>query len=197
VNHPDTTSAPPATGYRAVQHDVSVTCVDWQVCHAWSPGDADFTGAVTVLDDGNAQHPSTGWEAPTGHWRGSGGAGAAPGIRTVTAAAPRPFVVPVPTVAVIPSQQVAAVSPFPGVDGDAAAHPRTTPTGPGRLTPSRAVSTPLGPSAAASRVIESAGLCRPEPRLPPPRRRSRLCRYARTHQLPVREVAAASSTATC
>jgi hypothetical protein len=48
-----------------VQDDLAATCVDWQVFHAWREGDPDFTGAVTVLDDADAQLASTAWDAPT------------------------------------------------------------------------------------------------------------------------------------
>ena len=37
-----------------MQQDTTVTGVDWPVCHAWTAGDPDFTGEVTVF--GAAEH---------------------------------------------------------------------------------------------------------------------------------------------
>jgi len=55
MNHPVATPAPAATGgHRAVQQDTTVTGVDWPVGHAWTAGDPDFTGEVTVF--GAAEH---------------------------------------------------------------------------------------------------------------------------------------------
>ena len=62
----DTLAARPVhTRFRAFQQDVAVTVVDWPVVHAWTDGDPDFVGAVTVQDDAGAQLASTGWAAPT------------------------------------------------------------------------------------------------------------------------------------
>jgi hypothetical protein len=56
---------PVGTRFRAVQQDVAVTVVDWPVVHAWSEGDPDFVGSVTVLDEAGAQLATTDWPAPT------------------------------------------------------------------------------------------------------------------------------------
>ena len=62
MNHPRPTPPPAATGgHRAAQQDTTVTGVDWPVCHAWTEGDPDFTGDVTVFDAGNTQRASTSW----------------------------------------------------------------------------------------------------------------------------------------
>ena len=42
-----------------------MTVVDWPVVHAWSEGDPDFVGSVTVLDEAGAQLATTDWPAPT------------------------------------------------------------------------------------------------------------------------------------
>ncbi len=61
-------TTPPATRsstrYRAVQQDTPA-CVDWQVFHGWTEGDANFTGTVTVLDGSNGQLASITWPSPT------------------------------------------------------------------------------------------------------------------------------------
>ena len=53
------------TRFRAAQQDVAVTVVDWPVTHAWSEGDPDFVGAVTVMDEAGAQLATADWQAPT------------------------------------------------------------------------------------------------------------------------------------
>jgi hypothetical protein len=58
-------SAAVTTRCRAVQQDTAVTGVDWQVFHSWVEGDPDFSGVVSVLDDGHAQLATAGWDAPT------------------------------------------------------------------------------------------------------------------------------------
>jgi hypothetical protein len=64
-------SAPPAagtaaagTGYRAVQQDVAVTVVDWPAVHAWSEGDTDFVGAVTVTAGAGGLPATVDWPVP-------------------------------------------------------------------------------------------------------------------------------------
>ena len=66
MNHPQPTPAPTATGgHRAVQQDLTVTGVDWPVCHAWTAGDPDFTGEVTVFGTADTQLACTPWRTPT------------------------------------------------------------------------------------------------------------------------------------
>ena len=66
MNHPVATPAPAATGgHRAVQQDTTVTGVDWPVCHAWTEGDPDFTGEVTVFGAADTQLACTSWRRPT------------------------------------------------------------------------------------------------------------------------------------
>ena len=53
------------TGFRALQDDVAVTVVDWQVVHAWRPGDPDFVGALTIINDRGTQLATAAWSDPT------------------------------------------------------------------------------------------------------------------------------------
>ena len=53
------------TRCRAVQQETAATGVDWPVVHSWAEGDPDFSGVVSVQDDGHAQLASAGWDAPT------------------------------------------------------------------------------------------------------------------------------------
>ena len=53
------------TGFRAMQDDVAVTVVDWQVVHAWRPGDPDFVGALTIINDRGTQLATARWSDPT------------------------------------------------------------------------------------------------------------------------------------
>ena len=53
------------TTFRVLQDDVAVTVVDWQVVHAWRPGDPDFVGALTIIDDRGTQLATAGWSDPT------------------------------------------------------------------------------------------------------------------------------------
>jgi len=58
-------AAAAGTGYRAVQQDVAVTVVDWPAVHAWSEGDTDFVGAVTVTDGAGGLLATADWPAPS------------------------------------------------------------------------------------------------------------------------------------
>jgi hypothetical protein len=51
--------------FRALQDDIAVTVVDWQVVHAWRPGDPDFVGALTIVDDRGTQLVTADWSDPT------------------------------------------------------------------------------------------------------------------------------------
>ena len=52
-------------GFRAVQGDTAITCVDWQAFHSWQDGDPAFTGVITVLDDHGGQQTMANWSSPT------------------------------------------------------------------------------------------------------------------------------------
>lgn len=59
------TAVSTVAGYRAVQLDVAVTIVDWPVVHAWSEGDPDFIGEVTVVNEVGVPLAREVWPAPT------------------------------------------------------------------------------------------------------------------------------------
>jgi hypothetical protein len=52
--------------YRAVQIDMSISCVDWPVVHSWSESDESFVGMVTVQDVvTHAERAAAEWSHPT------------------------------------------------------------------------------------------------------------------------------------
>jgi hypothetical protein len=53
------------SGYRAMQGDCAITCVDWQAFHSWQDDDPAFTGVITVLDQYGGQQTMANWPLPT------------------------------------------------------------------------------------------------------------------------------------
>jgi len=52
--------------YRAVQEDTTaVTGVDWQVFHAWTEDDPDFSGVITIRDHNGVDVGTSTWRTPT------------------------------------------------------------------------------------------------------------------------------------
>ena len=63
--HRVSAARPGERGFRAIQGDTAVTCVDWQAFHCWQDGDQAFSGVVTVQDIHGRQYTLANWPSPT------------------------------------------------------------------------------------------------------------------------------------